>query len=728
MFINLQILKFSSIIVKFNLPHIKLIRSLAVVAIFLANKETLHGQLITNGGITPTDLVQNVLLGGGVQVSNIVYTGATTAIGTFDGTNSNIGLNYGIVMTTGNLTFPNGPPGPNNSTNAGIDNNSGGSALLEQYANSFGINEPTFNATTLQFDFVPQGDTVLFRYVFGSEEYKEYVGSNFNDVFGFFISGPNPNGGNYNNQNIALIPNTATFVSINNVNHLTNSAYFIDNESPFPGQTVQYDGFTTVLTALAVVVPCSTYTIRIAITDVGDAFYDSGVFLEAKSFSSAGSEVSYIVEGYLDSDTLYEGCGQALITFTWNGDNSTDRTVLYNITGNATNGTDYTFLPGSVLIPAGQSTATISVSAAVDGISEPTEFITIQINDPNACPNVPLPHVTIPIKNVDPIQVTAMPDTSFNCNNQVVFLTATASGGVEPLTYSWSNGVGVGNPVPVIVRNSTTFVVTVSDACGTQQGVDSVRITVPNAAPLVLSFTNDTSVCPGHPVFLNAQASGGIGDIVFNWSIDVGNSNSTIVYPQQTTLYSVLVEDSCGNTLSESALVLVRAPNAAFDYYYIENNSAQFKDQSSGDVVSWFWDFGDGGTSIEQNPIHEFADTGWYNVMLIVTNEYGCTDTVIQPFYSYPPLSLFIPNAFTPNLDGINDVFSVEGQGFVSFYMSIFDRWGREFYRTDDIKRGWTGYDENNRKYPIGVYSYRIDVTTPPGYKYRYIGRVTLIR
>lgn len=711
-----------------NTIHIKPFKIIAVLVTFLLSKENIQAQLITNGGLTATDLVQNVLLGGGIQVSNIVYTGSNTAIGTFDGTNSNIGLSNGVVMTTGNLVFPNGPPGPNNSTNAGIDNGSGGSALLEQYASSFGINEPTYNATTLQFDFIPQGDTVLFRYVFGSEEYKEYVGSGYNDVFGFFISGPNPFGGNYNNKNIAILPNTNTFVSINNVNHLTNSNYFVDNESPFPGQTVQYDGFTKVLTAFAPVIPCSTYTIKIAIADVGDAFYDSGVFLEAKSFSSEGSEISYSITGGVDTDTLYEGCGQALVTFTWNGDNSTNRTVLYNITGNATNGVDYSFLPGSIVIPAGQSTATIAIQAILDGISEPLEFLTIQINDPNACPNVPQPQVSIPIKNVDPIQVTAMPDTSFNCNNQVVLLSATATGGISPLTFTWSNGVGVGNPVPVIVRNSTTFVVTVTDVCGNQQDIDSVRITVPNAAPLVLSFTGDTSVCPGQPVLLNAQASGGIGDITFSWSIDVGNTNSTIVYPQQTTLFSVLVEDSCGNTLSASSLVLVRAPEAAFDYYYVENNTAQFKDQSVGDIVSWFWSFGDGGISTEQNPIHEFADTGWYNVMLVVTNEYGCSDTTIQPFYSYPPFVFFIPNAFTPNLDGKNEVFTGYGQGFISFNMFIFDRWGREIYRTDDINRGWTGYDEFHRKQPIGVYNYRVDIETPPGYKYRYIGRVTLIR
>lgn len=698
----------------------------AVLALF--SSLSIQAQLVTTGGFTATDLVQNVLMGGGVQVSNIVFTGSNMAIGSFDGSNSNIGLTDGVVMTTGNLIAPNGPPGPNNSPNAGLDNGAGGSSLLEQFASTFGIgNEPTFNAATLQFDFIPQGDTVVFRYVFGSEEYKEYVGSNFNDIFGFFISGPNPSGGVYNNKNIALIPGTSTFVSINNVNHLTNSNYYIDNESPFPGQTVQYDGFTKVLTAIAAVVPCSTYTIRLAIADVGDAYYDSGVFLEAKSFSSEGSEVTYKVEGGVDSDTLYEGCGKAVVTFTWIGDNTTNRTVFYNVTGNATNGVDYNFLPGSIQIPAGQSNASIEIEAIIDGLPEPIEFVTIQINDPNACPNVPQPSISIPIKNTDPITVTAMPDASFDCNNEVVILWASATGGVPPLSYTWNQGVGNGNFIPVIVRNPTTYVVTVSDACGSLQAVDSVTIIVPNADPLSLTFTGDTSVCPGQPVVLTAHANGGIGDIVYSWSND-NTGMQTIVYPQQTTLYSIIVEDSCGNTLTASSLILVQAPNAAFDYYYTDNREAQFKDQSTGEIITWFWDFGDGGTSSEQHPIHAFADTGYFWVTLVVTNELGCSDTATTLFYAYPPFTFFIPNTFTPNLDGNNDIFTGAGQGFLYFTMSIFDRWGREIYKTDDIDRGWTGYDEHYRKHPIGVYAYRIDVQTPPGHNYRYIGRITLIR
>lgn len=715
---------------KRRLLHIIFKRNPAIITgLILYTFLQTNAQLITNGGIPPVDLVQNVLMGGGVQVSNIMFFGSNAAIGSFDGSNSNIGLSNGVVMTTGNLVAPNGPPGPNNIPNAGIDNGAPGSSLLEQFASSFGINngQHTYNATTLQFDFVPQGDTVIFRYVFGSEEYKEYVGSEFNDIFGFFISGPNPLGGSYTNKNIALIPNTSTFVSINNVNHLTNAGYYIDNESPFPGQTVQYDGFTKVLTAVAAVVPCSTYTIRLAIADVGDAYYDSGVFLEAKSFSSDGSEVSYHIEGGVDSDTLYEGCGKAVITFTWIGDNSTDRTVYYNVTGNATNGTDYTFLPGSINIPTGESTGVIEVEALIDGISEPLEFLTVQINDPNACPNVQQPIISIPIKNTDPLVVTAMPDTAFHCNNQVVTLWATATGGVPPLTYNWNQGVGSGNYTPVIVRYPTTYVVTVTDACGSLQATDSVTIIVPFADPLTLNFTGDTAICPGEQIVLSAFASGGIGDITYSWSTD-DTGNVVIVYPQQTTLYSIMVEDSCGNTLTASSLILIQAPTAAFDYYYTENNAAQFKDHSTGNISTWYWNFGDGQTSFEQHPIHVFADTGWFMVTLIVTNEFGCSDTAVTPFYSYPPFVFFIPNSFTPNLDGINDVYTGAGEGFIGFQMSIFDRWGREIFKTDDIERGWTGYDTNNRKFPIGVYVYRVDITTPPGLHYRYIGRITLIR
>ena len=135
---------------------------------------------------------------------------------------------------------------------------------------------PINHICILEFDFVPQGPEIKFEYVFASEEYPEFVDSDFNDVFGFFLSGPGILG-DYSNsaKNIAVIPNTTTPISINNVNSGLNSAYYVSNTG---GSTIQYDGFTTVLTAKSEVQCGLTYHIKLAIADVQDNIFDSAVF------------------------------------------------------------------------------------------------------------------------------------------------------------------------------------------------------------------------------------------------------------------------------------------------------------------------------------------------------------------------------------------------------------------------------------------------------------------
>jgi hypothetical protein len=339
-------------------PYINLIVLITCTLVFTG---ITRGQLFTSGGQTPTQLVQNTLLGSGVQLISVSSQGASVAYGTFNGSSSNIGISSGVILTTGTISGnANGPIGPNNAPNAGIDNGSGGYGLL----NAIVSPTATFNATVIEFTFVPQGDSINFKYVFGSEEYKEYVGSEFNDVFGFFLSGPNPFGPAYVDKNIALVPGSSTPVAINNVNHLTNSGYYVDNEDPSPGATVQYDGFTKPLIAMAAVIPCSMYTIKIAIADVGDPIYDSGVFLEAHSFSSNGQDVSSEIVGSFSADTLYETCGQGDVTFTISGNTGQPNTVQYQVLGNATEGVDYTISPPgtTVNIPAGSNNAHITYS------------------------------------------------------------------------------------------------------------------------------------------------------------------------------------------------------------------------------------------------------------------------------------------------------------------------------------------------------------------------------
>ena len=192
------------------------------------------------------------------------------------------GIPDGIILSSGQAGYA---VGPDDSNSRGYNHTLAGDPDLTSLANNF----TTYDAAILEFDFVPQSDTLRFNYVFGSEEYPEYVGSPYNDVFGFFLSGPGI-AGPYSGgaENIALIPGTSNAVSINNVNNgysftepasgpCNNCAYYVDNSS---GAEVQYDAFTTVLTAQAVVVPCQTYHIKIAISDAGDGALDSGVFLE----------------------------------------------------------------------------------------------------------------------------------------------------------------------------------------------------------------------------------------------------------------------------------------------------------------------------------------------------------------------------------------------------------------------------------------------------------------
>lgn len=189
----------------------------------------------------------------------------------------------------------------------------------------------------------------------------------------------------------------------------------------------------------------------------------------------------------------------------------------------------------------------------------------------------------------------------------------------------------------------------------------------------------------------------------------------------------MIVNDSCGNTLTASSLVTVRAPSVDFTYYYVENRTLQFKSAASSDVVAYFWDFGDGENATDKDPLHTYQDTGYYTVTLIVTNLYGCTDTAVQVVYAYPDFVFYIPNTFTPNLDGINDVFSGKGVGFTGYQMRIFDRWGEEIFYTNDYYRGWDGTYKDERC-QLGVYAYKIELVTPPGKQYTYVGHVNLIR
>ncbi|MCX7594961.1 MAG: PEP-CTERM sorting domain-containing protein [Fischerella sp.] len=224
------------------------------------------------------DLV-NSILGSGITVSNVTYNGAAAASGLFtDGLSSGIGIDKGIILTTGNANLA---VGPNNQDGATGSNGFPGDADLNSLIPGFN----TYDAAVLEFDFESTTGDLFFNYVFASEEYNEYANTSFNDVFGFFLDG----------VNIALIPGTTTPVSINNVNggnplgtNAQNPQYYINNDLSDGGPffNIQYDGFTKVFTAQVKGLSAGKHRIKLAIADAGDSILDSAVFIQAGTFSS----------------------------------------------------------------------------------------------------------------------------------------------------------------------------------------------------------------------------------------------------------------------------------------------------------------------------------------------------------------------------------------------------------------------------------------------------------
>lgn len=249
---------------------------LALLLVVSIPATNLFGQITSSTGYT-ADEIAAYLAGDGVIIDNAVVNCHNLAFGKFECVDCNVGIDSGIILTTGRVT---NITGPNNSGSTGTSNGWPGDPDLDAYP-GVGV---THDACILEFDVYSPGDSLGFDYVFGSDEYPEYVGS-INDAFVFWISGP----GYAVPTNIALIPGTTLPVTIDNVNAGSYPMYYVPNGTGGVGvwgsdpYYIEYDGFTTVLSAQAVVTPCEWYHLKLSIGDESDFVWDSGVFIKAKS-------------------------------------------------------------------------------------------------------------------------------------------------------------------------------------------------------------------------------------------------------------------------------------------------------------------------------------------------------------------------------------------------------------------------------------------------------------
>ena len=323
------------------------------VALFLLSSGALNAQL----NVAPSsdgNALASAILGSGVTISNVVLNCGADGAALFTGGNTtNVGLDNGVLLTSGLATDA---IGPNAAGNTSFATGNGSDPDLQSL-----IAQPLNDACVLSFDFVANANAITVQYVFASEEYPEYVCSAFNDVFGFFVSGPNPNGGNYMSQNVALIPGTNWPVAINTVNpgvsggagspggcsSLAYSSLYVDN---IGGSTIEYDGFTVALFAEVEVVPGQTYTFKFAIADASDSVLDSGVFIKGESFSVFTCQAGNIGITFDDGSTgTHNACIGENETISVNTSSLVDSDYTFALTNST--GTVLAYNPSGDFVP-----------------------------------------------------------------------------------------------------------------------------------------------------------------------------------------------------------------------------------------------------------------------------------------------------------------------------------------------------------------------------------------
>ncbi len=509
------------------------------------------GQLTIDNNVNAPDGVQNVLLGPGVTANNITFQGTNEQIGSFTCTSCGLNLGYGLIMGTGNVNVASGPNNLMDASQGPPD-----PAILDAVSDPdlYELSGMDLNNTAvLQFDFVPTGDSLFFNYVFGSEEYPEWVGQ-INDAFGFFLSGPGISGPYLNNAaSIALIPGTSTPITINNVNSNSNSSYFIDNE--FGAANVEADGFTVVLTAIAEVICGETYHIKIAIGDASDASYDSWVFLEAGSFQSNQLSATYSAPNLSPANGgMYEGCDPASLTFTRSGALNTEQTYDLVFSGTAINGVDYETIPNQLVFLANESTVTIPLVAIQDAALEGTEAFNIMIID-NSCGNNNNTNIDLSISDLPALNV-IMNDVTINCGQQAL-MTPTVSGGLGNYSIEWETG-DISPTLSEYPDVPTSYNFTVSDTCGVTPFDGVANVLFVNNAPIVVNIGPDVSATCLDQIDVNSAISGGFGPFTYDWTAN-GSSvsgNTSITFTESTDQNIVLeVTDACDETGTDAMAV-----------------------------------------------------------------------------------------------------------------------------------------------------------------------------
>jgi len=325
-----------------------------------------------------------------------------------------------------------------------------------------------------------------------------------------------------------------------------------------------------------------------------------------------------------------------------------------------------------------------------------------------------------------PVSVHAGADTEGTCLEEVVLIPE-VTGGFGDNSYLWkenNNEVSAEAVFSFFPERTARYTLTVTDRCG-QNDVDTLFVFM-NDPELEIDLPADTTVCAGERVEIRPVVNGGIGELTYMWVETGGSLPAYVSIPRNDRTLTVRVTDGCQRTKESQIELKISQVEAAFsfDFDFPEN---PLRNLSTSDCT-YLWTFSDGSQEETFAPVYIPESGRTDPVILTVTDVHGCEATAVE-FYD-PPMSLFIPTAFTPDGDGLNDIFKAEGHHVADFHMWVFDKGGNLVFESTELSSGWNGEGVQGSGATAGdnIFPYRYVARTWSGEVKEGHGSVILLR
>ena len=654
-------------------------------------------QLLVEQPYTVEQYVSEVLIGNGVTVTNITYTGSVEQLGYMSGGEGLFSVTSGLVLSTDHATHLSDPGCSDSEICTGclglgtdIDLLNVANSVPPLIGESFSVSSVN-DLCILEFDFEAGGDSISFNYVFGSDEYLTWVNSPYNDIFAFFLSGPGISG-TYGSPagfpdgaiNIAQVPDSdpPLPITISSVNNVTNVEYYINN----PGNLgICINGYTETFTASASVQCGETYHIKLAIADGSDNALESFVVLEEGSFTSNAIDIvaDASLEGaeiFLGDTTVVEGCNDAVFTVIRPDDTELD-TIYLNVYGTATMGGDFSSIFSIVIMEPGQSVAEVYLGVINDNVNEDPEWVTVEYEYINSCGDTILSSATIVILDPEPITLFTAPVGCLDAAGNIELIVDPLSG-YAPFYYQWDTA-----------ENDT-----------------------------LNDFTYNTGFTPGSATVVVTDICESVTEATISWEIldDFIGEDETICLGQSSTVPADGgTVDSDGNSMFSEILTEIEDPDGNMVWVNIIGASLDT-------VLVSFLDNIDEVTGLYDG-LYNTGSGGVGSIEVQLVD--GCGNITYSTL-SVEICELEFFNVFTPggpiSSAGINDTFEILGlQGYPGSKLAVYDRWGTQVYYNSNFQGGWRGINNKNGDLPGGTYYFTLSVNYVGVDPLEYTGDVT---